>query len=162
MRSITILAVLASLGISACHRNSDHPTTGNPPPQIPKITLKVQGPTDNPPSGYTPAPPVNNLQYYCQFSGGNLPGGNGGDVQFSQRVKVTFPVHLDADKQFSIKSVGFPVDPKMQLSVFGQITSNQAEIQDTNDKLQTGEYAVQVTDSSHSTTFDCDPKVINN
>ncbi len=154
MRKIIFYGSVFTLIVSGCSQTSPPQKAGGP-----EIKLEVAGPGGAMLAGST-STMADGKTYYCKFSGGNVPGGNGGDVQFTHGPPVTFPVNLHADAKFSITDVKFPVDPKHQLSKNTPVTKKQAVIKDMNTDVQQGTYEVYVADSS-TTTFVCHPMIIN-
>jgi hypothetical protein len=128
-------------------------------PGNPTIDLDVRNFPSNGSDGYTNTTASNNAIYSYKYSGGT---GNGGDVTFTSRGRVTIVVQLQSDPRYTINSITFSNDVNNQLSlVSNPHAQTTATIQNLNNLVQTADYKVSVSDSSAGCTFPCDPQIIN-
>lgn len=147
---VTLVAMLAGMAISL---------SANGQSAGPNIQLEVHNHASNGSDGFTNTKASNGATYSYRYSGGD---GNGGDVIFKTRGRVTFAVHLADGRDYGIDDVSFTGDVHDQLSWIssGRASSN-AVIQDINDRVQTAQYKVTVVDKNGDVTIPCDPMVAN-
>jgi len=126
-------------------------------PGNPTITLDVRNWGSNGSDGYTSTTASNGATYSYRYSGGT---GNGGDVTFTTRGRVTIVVQLQSDSRYTIENVGFTGDSNNQLSWINHAPTT-ATIQNLNTIVQTANYKVTVNDSVAHCTIPCDPMIIN-
>lgn len=127
-------------------------------PASPNIRLDVRNSPSNGSDGYTDTTASNGATYSYKYSGGE---GNGGDVTFKSRGKVTINVHLTNGSGYSIDDVSFSGDSNDQLSWRNPNAGKVAVIQDENSAVQTADYKITVKDEGADVTVPCDPKIIN-
>lgn len=145
-----LLVLLAGAGLSLAMA---HQSGG------PNIQLEVHDHAASGSDGFTNTTASNGATYSYRYSGGE---GNGGDVIFRSRGRVTFNVSLADSQGYEIDDVSFSGDVHQQLSWLSSAqASSHAVIQDKNDQLQTAQYKVTVRDSNGDVTIPCDPKVVN-
>lgn len=126
----------------------------------PTIHLTVHDRPSNGSDGYTNVDACGATYSYL-YSGGT---GKGGDVTFTRRGKVSFPLMLDnaspGDRRYSLADVTFEDDTHEQLSSSGDAPTSRV-IHDENDAVQTASYKVMVDDTSNSCSVPCDPSIRN-
>jgi len=126
----------------------------------PVIHLSVHDHASNGADGYTNVPACDTTYSY-RYSGGS---GNGGDVTFTRRGKVTVVLRLDNDSphgsRFTLNDVTFKNDTNHELSWVGSAPTNGV-IHNENGVVQTASYKVLVNDISATCTVPCDPLIIN-
>lgn len=128
-------------------------------PASPSIRLEVQNHASSGSDGFTNTTASDGATFSYRYSGGE---GNGGDVIFRTRGKVTVNVHLADGTNYAIDDVSFTGDIHRQLSwVSNARASSTAVIQDRNDRKQEARYKVTVRTSSGSVTIPCDPIMAN-
>lgn len=134
------------------------PLTANAGPASPNITLEVQNHASNGSDGFTNTTASNGATYSYRYSGGE---GNGGDVIFRSRGRVTVNVGLADAGAYSIDDVSFMGDVNQQLSWVNSGQASRAVIQDRNDRVQTAQYKITVVDEDNGASIPCDPMIAN-
>lgn len=124
----------------------------------PRISLDVHNTPSNGSDGYTDTTASNGATYSYRYSGGE---GNGGDVIFKTRGRVTVSVHLANGSGYSIDDVSFTDDTGEQLSWLNPNAGKVATIQNLNTVVQVANYKVTVRDEAADITVPCDPRIVN-
>ena len=124
----------------------------------PRISLDVLSGPSTGSDGYTDTTASNGDAYHYKYSGGE---GNGGDLTFKTRGRVTINVHLTNGSGYTIDDVAFTHDSKHQLSWPNKNAKKVAVIRNDNSKVQTAHYKITVRDEAKKVTVPCDPRIIN-
>jgi hypothetical protein len=126
----------------------------------PIIHLSVHDSASSGSDGYTNVEACG-ATYSYRYTGGT---GKGGDVAFTKRGKVSFPLKLDdaspIDQRYTIADVTFKDDVNKQLSASGNAPTSRV-IHDKNDAVQTASYKVVVNDATAECEVPCDPLIQN-
>ena len=127
----------------------------------PIINLSVHAGPSNGSVGYTDVDACGTTYSYL-YTGGK---GNGGDVAFTKRGKVTIVLKLTNtppnSRRYTFGDVTFEGDDNNQLSWSGNAPTNGV-IHNKNDAVQTASYKVIVDDATiPNCSIPCDPKIIN-
>lgn len=149
----------AWLAVALCAFAASVAWADGPGPASPNISLEIHNHASNGSDGYTNTTASNGAVYSYRYSGGE---GNGGDVVFRTRGRVTVNIHVANDSGYSIEDVEFHDDANQQLSWLGKHGgASSAVIQDKNDAVQTARYKITVTDEASDVSVPCDPIIAN-
>lgn len=109
-------------------------------------------------SGWNQVQASNGQWYSYRYTGGS--DGAGGLEATVGQGATTLHVDLDTDQQrYSVTNVSVD-DPNNQLTT--SMSSNNVSIRDKNDAIETGSYAITVSDSqAGGATIYCDPMIKN-
>lgn len=123
------------------------------------VTLDVRNSASNGSDGFTNTTTSKGTTYCYKYTGGT--DTHGGTYEHS-RGTATIAVTLSADARYQITGVSF-TEPAGQPNEFtGSVTSTTtASITDLNDKVGSGAFCIQVTDTTANCTLPCDPIIEN-